>query len=286
MIRRAWAQAQLLDGRGGRTAAEVARHLVALQAQDLNAVPWSLRARGAPGDIDGLVLTWSLRGTRHLHHPDDVGWIVDLVGPVFARPSKRSESLGVTQAAVDRLSEALPLTRPEAARLLEPLEGQAIIHTVARAAFQKRLIIIPGKPERYVPFPEGGDRPSDPLAELARRYLAANAPATPADFTAWSGLPARDALSRIDQPPPDTRRQTPLVLLGAFDSFLLGHADRSPILAPEHARRINAGGGMIKPVVVSDGEVIGTWRQSTGDVDAFRPLTAAETGAVSRALNR
>ena len=281
LIRRAWARAQLLDGQQGRTAVEVARHLVALQAQDLAAVPWSLRARGAPGDFSGMVLTWSLRGTRHLHHPDDVGWIVDLVGPVFARPSKRSRDLGVTDAAVERLCGALPLTRPEAAVLLKPLEGQAIIHTIARAAFQRRLVIVPERPatafgprrpERYVPFREGGDRPSDPLAELARRYLLANAPAAPADFAKWSGLPAGDVLSRVDHPPvPDTHRPLPRLRLGAFDSFLLGHVDRSPILAPEHARKVNAGGGMIKPVIVEDGRVVGTWTPRTGAVLPFDP---------------
>lgn len=275
-IARAWARAQLLDGRS-RTAAEVASHLVGLQAQDLAAVPWSLRARGATDvDVSGLVLTWSLRGTRHLHHPDDVGWIVGLLGPVFARPNKRTASLGVTDRAVAALCEALPLTRPEARGVLAPLEGQAVIHVIRRAALERRLVIVPGRPERYVPFPEGGPRrPADPLAELARRYLVANAPATPADFAVWSGLPAR-GVKLVPPHPPDTGEPSPLRLLGAFDSLLLGHADRSPVLAPEHARRVNAGGGMIKPVVVADGRVIATWSPRTGAVDPFRALTTAE----------
>ncbi len=280
---RAWAMAQLLDGRR-RTALAVAAHVVGLQAQDLAAVPWSLRARGAPGDWSPLVLTWSLRGTRHLHHPDDVGWIVDLVGPAFARPNMRTEELGVSDRAVAQLCEALPLTRPEARAVLAPLDGQAIIHVIRRAALQRRLVVVPGRPERYVAFPGGGPPPpDDPLAELARRYLLANAPATPADFSAWSGLPARGvelAATRL----PSTRHPSPLRLLGAFDSLLLGHADRSPVVPPEHARRVNAGGGMIKPVVVSDGQVVATWRPSTGAVEPFRPLTGAEQAAVEAQL--
>lgn len=295
-IRRAWARAQLLDGRR-RTSADVAAHLVGLQGQDLAAVPWSLRARGTPGDVDGLVLTWSLRGTRHLHHPDDVGWIIDLVGPAFTRPSKRSDALGVTPEAVAKLCEALPLTRPEAKDVLRPREGQAVIHVIARAALQRRLVIVPAQPERYVPFPDGGHRPDDPLAELARRYLVANGPATPADFAAWSGLPARDAFAaiagelveeggrwRLATHPPSTRHPSPLRLLGAFDSLLLGHADRSPIVPPEHARRVNAGGGMIKPVVVSDGEIIATWSPSTRTVDLFRPLNPDDSAALKAHL--
>ncbi|MGH2719609.1 MAG: winged helix DNA-binding domain-containing protein [Actinomycetota bacterium] len=50
-----------------------------------------------------------------------------------------------------------------------------------------------------------------------------------------------------------------LTLAGAFDPFLLGYADRSLHLAPEYARPVNPGGGILRPVVFVGGRVSGTW---------------------------
>ena len=149
--------------------------------------------------------------------------------------------------------------------------------------------------------------PPNASAELARRYLAAFGAATPADFATWSGLAigaaraAWDAiadeltevttsagpswiLSRSANGP---SRATPLRLVGGFDTFLLGYADRSLHVSPTDARRINAGGGIIRPAVVADGRVIGTWacRRQRGDridVDPFRPFTTDERSALER----
>ena len=76
----------------------------------------------------------------------------------------------------------------------------------------------------------------------------------------WSGLPvttarkafaaARDDLVDVavhgetaaalkSQKPSDA--VVPVRLLGEFDTYLLGHADRTPILDEEHRRRVNAG---------------------------------------------
>jgi hypothetical protein len=50
-------------------------------------------------------------------------------------------------------------------------------------------------------------------------------------------------------------------LLGHFDAYLLGWRGRDLVLAGRHARRIQAGGGFIRPAVLVDGRVVGTWRQ-------------------------
>ena len=48
-------------------------------------------------------------------------------------------------------------------------------------------------------------------------------------------------------------------LLGAFDTYLLGYKGLDLAVAPQYASKVNAGGGMIRPVVVVDGEAVGTW---------------------------
>ena len=80
----------------------------------------------------------------------------------------------------------------------------------------------------------------------------------------------------------------PLRLLGGFDALLLGYRDRSPHLPAERARNVNAGGGLIKPIVVADGRVIGTWRHRREgstvriEVSAFRRLTRQHRTALER----
>jgi len=88
--RRVRVQGQLLDGRSTprRSVAAVVSEIVGVQAQDLTAAELSIRARTrglvrddiyqALADTRSLVLTWSLRGTRHLHHADDVRWLLAL----------------------------------------------------------------------------------------------------------------------------------------------------------------------------------------------------------------
>ena len=48
-------------------------------------------------------------------------------------------------------------------------------------------------------------------------------------------------------------------LLGFFDTYLLGYRGRGLAVAPEHMSRVNAGGGMIRPVVTIDGLAVATW---------------------------
>ena len=49
-------------------------------------------------------------------------------------------------------------------------------------------------------------------------------------------------------------------MLGAFDTYLLGYADRNFALPSEHREAYKAGGGgWLRPIIVRDGVVIGGW---------------------------
>ncbi|WP_433049553.1 winged helix DNA-binding domain-containing protein [Dactylosporangium sp. CS-033363] len=125
------------------------------------------------------------------------------------------------------------------------------------------------------------------LAELARRYLLGYGPADAADFAAWSGLPmesAQRALALCPDAASLSAAVPPPRLLGQFDAVLLGYRDRSFVLPPEHARRVNTGGGMIAPTLLIDGQVAGLWRRAGRRV-VLRPFPGARLpGKVRGAL--
>jgi hypothetical protein len=133
--------------------------------------------------------------------------------------------------------------------------------------------------------PGGGYDLDVAAAELARRHLGAFGPVAAEDLAAWAGLPlsrARAAWRTIAGELAEVA--TPLGprwvlaadlagvraaagaapagchLLPAFDGLLLGYADRRGLVPEAHARRVNAGGGLVRPTVLVDGAVVGTWR--------------------------
>ena len=191
-----------------------------------------------------------------------------------------------------------PLTRDELVEQLAhhgiQLSGQARPYLLQHAALQG--IICPG-PDRganptYVLLSDWLGQgyqvhtlsQESAYAELAHRYLKAYGPATPEDLTAWSGMPIsktraawqliadqlievettgqpawmlKTYVKWLDEPP----LPAPVVrLLPGFDTYLLGYKKRDLAVPPQHARRINAGGGLLNPVLLVDGRAMGTWK--------------------------
>lgn len=314
--RRAHVRAQLLDDHPPADVQTVVAAVAGIQAQDITAAAMSVRARcpslmvadlaRAVWEERCLVLTWSMRGTRHLHPAADVRWLLEVFGPVFGRPGRRAEQLGIAGASGDRAVAALRdalaaegmLTRPQVKERLAAVgvdvSGQAPAHVLQRAALEGVLCVLPDPhgasgQERYVLLDDWvplSDVPSreEALALLAFRYLRAFGPAGLQDFRAWSGLPAAQAelgwaaaTGEADRPAepgdaPEASRRCPVRLAGGFDTLLLGYADRSLHLAPEHARRVNAGGGLVRPVVLDDGLVVATWRYVRGATDTVEVI--------------
>jgi Winged helix DNA-binding domain len=147
---------------------------------------------------------------------------------------------------------------------------------------------------------------------LVRRYLGAFGPATIADAAAWSRLqvgrlrPAfatldaggelvhlRDAAGRalvdlVDAPRPDAGVAAPPRFLPMWDSLLLGHSDRSRVIADADRRRVVATNGDTYPAFLVDGRVAGLWwavadgGRTRIELEPFRDLRTGDRAALER----
>jgi hypothetical protein len=227
-----------------------------------------------------------------------------------------------TEAIRRALARQGPLTRRDIALALrrDGVVGQphdrATVHLIRRACLLGVACEVgsPGTEPSYAlrddwlpaPLPERAAA----LGGLAAWYVAAYQPTGPEDLAAWSGLPAADvraaweqmtdlvavgdpqrplwrhAGDRTAEPPAGG---TPVArLLPAFDSYLLGYRDREHAVAPEHAPAVHPGGGIIRPTVLVDGRVVGTWRIERSRaparlaVQAFTGLDRATVSGVER----
>jgi len=213
-------RSQGLTGTPATSVEAVAARLVGVQAQDLAFARLAFRPRTAgvmAADVDAalreraLVWTWAMRGTLHLVAAQDAGWLVGLLGPIFAAKGRpRRLALGLDDARCERalalLRDVLAADGPQtraalAARLPIDRAGQAPAHLVAYAALRGVISRGPpaGREPTYVLLEDWlGSAPApveedDALARLARRYLAGHGPATAQDLAAWSGAGLRRA---------------------------------------------------------------------------------------------
>jgi hypothetical protein len=213
------------------------------------------------------------------------------------------------------LSTQSPLTRAELALELAargiPTQGQAAYYLMRHAALEGLICFgadRQGEPTYVLlkDWTQTSDAKTKDAAraDLARRYLEAYAPAGPKDLSKWSGLPIKepraafqmiaDELLEVDiagtpswilkknaallnEPLPE---QVLLHLLPYFDPYLLGYHKRDLIVPPQHAKRINRGGGYIRPTLLVNGYAAGTWKpkRSKGSlvvmVEPFKELPA------------
>ncbi len=311
--------------------------VTAVQAQDNQASRLGIRARttgvteadvvSAIGEQRSVVRTWLMRGTIHLVDAADLRWLVALIGPAVTRKYRtRWRAIGLADDLLDRTLDVLPqilhgaaLTRHELRAALhehgidvDTGDPQASTHAVLHACCAGLVCRGPDRgrdstfvlTDDWVPAADG-PRGDAALAELARRYFRAFAPATAADFATWSGLPGatavglvRDELTEVDVYGRAGYRLRSadglhaavaaageVRLLPAFDNYLLGYRDRDAIVREPDYGRIFLG-GMIRPSVLVGGRVAGHWaleraRRRVG-VTLFEPLGRATRRAVER----
>jgi hypothetical protein len=277
-----------------------------------------------------IVRTWMFRGTLHFVAAADLAWLTRLLRPGIIRGNaRRYRQLGLDEAAFlrsqnvlqDVLAGETSLTRAEIkAHFIRegvPAEGQQLPYLLQRAALDGLICqALPriGEPTYVLVSDWAGDQravdPAEALRLLALRYFASHAPATQQDFAWWAGLSLAEVRLALDSAPeiaaldvdgvqywasgdPPTAGETGRAcLLPPFDETLLGYKERSLVLDSRQARRVNAGGGMPKPTVLVNGDILGIWntsvkkRGTTVTIQPFRDLKGHELDLIDQAADQ
>lgn len=323
----------LLDRDATRTVPETIEHLGGLQAQEPRAPYvglWSRLHTFDPAQLEQLledrdaVRINVMRATIHLVTAREASALRTLHADMLRTRVLsviRRELPGVDLDALAVAAEPLfahgPIGMREVGRALEPAFAPAtaewlgiaaaavvpVLHTTPRGLWHRS-----GRAKlTTVRHWLGGEHDGTSITaeQLLLRYLAAFGPATPADFTAWSGLPGAKAvvekvgdrlttyedeqgrtlydLPQAPLPPADT--PAPPRFLPEFDNALLGHADRARIL-PHEERSLVVGG---ERAILVDGRVAGTWKLNPDGeltVETFAALGADDKRAVREEAKR
>ncbi len=276
--------------------------LVALQAQDPLGVRWAIGVRlpgSREAEIvraldDGrLVRTHLFRCTWQVLTPEDLAWLLPHFGPrVIKSIQGRLKQLGLTAGVLRRSETALQraLERAPAglgrdgladvlARAKVDSSEQRLSHLLTHAELNGLLVsgaLVDGRATWVLAetrLPKA--RPSsfeDTLHRLALRYVATRGPVSADDFAWWTGVTRTEARAAFEALAQASRQDGLLSLDGPdedathvlppFDEFLISYAQRDHVLDPSQVKRINAGGGLLAPIIVHRGQVIGTWTRT------------------------
>ena len=276
-----------------------------------------------------FVRTWPMRGTLHFVAAADVRWMLSLLAPrartaasarwrqleldhaVMTRSAKVAEKALVGGKRVRR--DALYALWNKAGIATHDSRGLHILGHLAQTGLicfgprdgkQQTFTLV----EEWLPATRSLER-DVALGELARRYFTSHGPATVHDFAWWSGLTVTDARAGLDGVKSSLESaivdgrtlwfsaatasaSTAAYLLPAWDEFTVAYRDRSDVLDPRFTVKVNAGGGVLKPVIVLGGAVVGTWQRTVGKGKVvvrpilFEPLSPASTGALEAATHK
>lgn len=282
-------------------------------------------------DEGTIVRSWPFRGTLHVTPAEDLGWMLALTSARMIRgATTRHAGFGLDDAAFARAADVARGAlrgggRLSRAALFAEIDASGVAtgnqrggHIIWYLAHTGLICFGPigasGQDvvlnDEWIPEPRRLS-PDEALTELAVRYFRSHGPATLRDLLWWSKIlvpegrkaieGAGDRLRQIvvddtvyylGAERPDEPVAPAVLLLPGFDEYLLGYSDRDAVLAPEHSDRVVPGSnGIFLPMVVSNGQIVATWRRTIrrGSVDtaatAFAPMTPTTMARYTKATS-
>jgi hypothetical protein len=252
-------------------------------------------------DAGEIIRTHVLRPTWHIVAAADLRWLLALTGPhVRSSMASRHRDLEITPALETKSRKIIEReigkkgsrTREEIGAALERggivLGESRLPHLLMLAELDALICSGPVKGARpsyalvddRVPAGRAIERDAA-LAELAMRYFAGHGPATLRDFVWWSGLPVRDARRAVAALPREfvpcdvegemcwyregaarPPAKDHVVLLPAYDEFLIAYAERSASLPPSIAKGVVSSNGIFRSIAAVNGTVVALWTRA------------------------
>lgn len=318
---------QHLTMQGERRA--VCRDLNGLQAQFLSNARHALciRTREPLGERwgEGLVKSWTVRGTMHVFREEDLSLFLHRDRRHFLRDvdqfvddssvsaeRKRQFAQYILDCIDQGIATREALRTACFAHGMTEAEEESFFNSwggLLRAMSESGMLCYEVEEEktfrRCPPFTPM--EREEALLEQARRYFTHYGPAAVRDAAYYFGMPQKTVKGWLDRLPvtavscggrdcyfiDDGHRGAPelpdCVLLAGFDPLLLGYEKRDGLfLPPEYIRGIFSRAGIVFPAVLLDGTVAGRWKCSgtKGTVTLFRPVTSREQDAICREVSR
>ena len=273
----------------------VVKDLCGIQAQFLSHALHGLSIRTNDANTDGLVKSWTNRGTMHLFSIDDLPLFLHEGRTHFLRPVDTLESDAYisaerkayfADAILDAVSQGIDerevlksvcekagMSDSESKSLFDPWGGliRALCETgrlCHKVQEKKAYQLCPS----FEPMEEESAR-----LELARRYFTHFGPATIKDVAYFFGttqteikawlkeLPVAETVLDgksyfyIDDGVP-TGELPGCLFLAGFDQLMLGYEKTESLFLPrEHMRDIFNLAGIVRPAILIDGNVAGWW---------------------------
>ena len=248
-----------------------------------------------------IIRTHILRPTWHFVSSEDIYWMLELSAPhIKACMKARDKELGLTDvifkksnAVIEKaLRDGQHLSREEL--LTEfikadiPVDNNRTSHLLMRA--ETEGIICSGQTKaskqtyallsERVPIMKPLKR-DEALAKLAIKYFTSHCPATLQDFVWWSGLSVSDSKQALEMIKSNFIAETignrtywvtnsfsnseidkeVVYCLPAYDEFIISYKDRTASLPFEKHHKAVSNNGIFRPIIVLNGQVIGTWRR-------------------------
>ena len=273
----------------------IVKDLCGVQAQFLSHALHGLSIRCTEVNTDGLIKSWTNRGTMHLFSADDLPLFLHEGRTHFLRPVDTLESDAYISAdrkayfadlIVDAVSQGIDerealkavcekagMTEIESQSLFDPWGG-----TIRALCEAGRICHKVQEKKAYQLCPAFEPPAEEPARiELARRYFTHLGPATIKDAAYFFGTTQTKVKSWLEQLPvtettldgkpyfyidhgPPVGNLPDCLFLAGFDQLMLGYEKtESPFLPKEHMRDIFNLAGIVRPAILVNGTVVGWW---------------------------